>query len=203
MTPTQASVNVGDRFKSTQKKDRGRTIEIVRDHGGYYTVSNVLTSRRTVVNGETLAKNYERAAQSSSRRRVMRGGVRSDGTVPQPRKAALPALNDRQREVLRIVKGKFSDFNRRQQHFYLGGGMSTTHVVQAVMADQSKIYLFWPRELIERRSNGGITYRLADKCFERAQNAIRDALKELERKGYLEKLGNTDERRWKPTYIDS
>jgi hypothetical protein len=41
---------------------------------------------------------------------------------------------------------------------------------------------------------------LEDRVFYRIQQAMREVLNQLHAKGHLEKIGNTDERRWKPTY---
>lgn len=195
MTPTQAFVNVGDRFRSIQKKDRGRTIEVVSDHGnGYYTVRNVVTGRRTDVNGETLAKNYERAA-------------RRDRTGPAPRRQparkSTPPLNEREAYLIKLIKQKFSEFHQRGQHLYIGAGMSTTHVAWSMFKDADSVQLFWPKALIQERFGGGRTYVMQGDFGKRVDEAIRNTLAGLEKKGLLEKVGNTDERRWKPTYIDS
>ena len=118
-----------------------------------------------------------------------------------PTKTAKPLRTERQEELLRVIKEEFSQFHHRQAHFYLGGGMSTSHVLVKGLADPKTIKIFWPKELV-RYEGLRTTYVLEDKVFYRIQQAMREVLIQLEEKGHLEKLGNTDERRWKPTYAD-
>ena len=108
-------------------------------------------------------------------------------------------LTERESALLRIIKSKFSDFHRRQQHFYLLQGMSTTHVGWSMFADAQSVKLFWPKDLIQEKPYGrGTTYIMQGEFGRRIQATVTDTLKTLHQKGYLEKLGNSDERRWKP-----
>jgi hypothetical protein len=119
-----------------------------------------------------------------------------------PTTVAKALRTDRQQELLRVIKEEFSQFHHRQAHFYLGGGMSTSHILVKALADPKTIKIFWPKELVHERYGAGTTYVLEDKVFYRIQQAMREVLGQLHEKGHLEKLGNTDERRWKPTYAD-
>lgn len=157
-----------------------------------YRVVNTASGKRTTLKWQTIQKEWAVTSQAPAER------VAPKAKKPKP--VAAPLTSDRQRTVLRVIKKKFSDFQKRQQHFYLGAGMTTTHAVVAVMADVDDIHLFWPSELVKNKTFGGHTYVLEKDVFRRVQDRILRTMNELEKSGHLEKVGNTDERRWKPTY---
>jgi hypothetical protein len=107
--------------------------------------------------------------------------------------------SDRERVLMEVTLAKFADFAKREQHEYLLNGMSTSHVVVSVMKRfNDHLTKFWPAELIRHRIGYALTYQLEDDVFERVQTNIRNSLDKLAKAGYLEKVGNEDERRWKP-----
>jgi hypothetical protein len=203
MTTAQVTnLQAGDVLESVQSRDRGRRVRVVGPKGSHaFTVENIATGKRTDVGTGTLRRSYRllpfespirTAAKQASRRNSSRRAAKS-----------APRLNtERQRELHRILKDKFAEYGRRGQHFYLGGGMSTTHVVVAVMQDIDALQIFWPPELTTSHGLfGGNTYALKDKngksALIRVQSRIRESLNELADLGALEKVGNSDERRWK------
>jgi hypothetical protein len=193
-------VQVGTHLKPKARWDKREVIvEVVPADGRYgrYTVKNTATGRITKLKRETIAEKWNVVRSG--------GGVKTgrfSAKAPEPKKSTHvpPPSTERERELLRIIKAKFSDFNRRQQHFYIGGGMSTSHIVLKVLEDIKQIEAFWPAEHVRKSWAGGVSYVLADDVFKKVQNAIRDTLNSLYKKSHLEKIGNSDERRWKPTY---
>lgn len=173
---------------STNSKDRGRRVRVTRLLGNYVELENLETGRKSRALRATVQKNYRPAA--TTQRATPTASTKTAKTIRHPRQQAL----------LRIIKRKFSDFQKRQQHYYLGGGMSTTHVVTAVISDIEDLKLFWPKELIKTSFLGGQSYVLADDAMRRVQSTINRTLNDLADAGHLEKVGNNDERRWKPTY---
>lgn len=119
-------------------------------------------------------------------------------TKEKPTAETLTFKNDKQRELMRVILKDFLEYTKRDAHYYLGNGMSTSHiVVHALLQDFTTLAVFWPPELVHPRI-GGVTYELADDVMRRAQNDVRKTLDELTKLGYIEKIGNTDERRWRP-----
>jgi hypothetical protein len=59
---------------------------------------------------------------------------------------------------------------------------------------------FWPTEMVDdsRRGGYGTIYMMDEKTMTKVQTNIRTTLDKLATLGYLEKIGNDDERRWKP-----
>ena len=127
------------------------------------------------------------------------GRSEGDGTL---KRTAQALTTTRQEALLRVVKQMFSDFHQRQAHYYLGNGASTSHIIVHVIQDFETLRIFWPEELVSSKVFGGTTYGLESDTLYRVQQRVRDVLKQLEAKGHLEKIGNTDERRWKPTYAE-
>lgn len=193
---TTTTLSVGTVLESTDRRDNGRRVRIKRVLGSYYELENVETGRRTRVRIANVGKKYRQVTASVAT-------TRTSAPTSSSKKAS-PLRSDRQRTALRVIKAKFSDFNKRQQHFYLGGGMSTTHVVTSIIADINDLHLFWPKELIRNKGLfGGHTYVLESDVMRRVQSSINRTLNELADLGHLEKVGNSDERRWKPTYAET
>lgn len=116
----------------------------------------------------------------------------------------MPLTTDRQRELLRIVEKKFGEFAQRNQQYYPLLGMSTHHIVNAVIADIQALRIFWPKDRIRDHGPlGGVSYMLEDDVMEKAQDAVRATLVQLAEKNYLERVGNENERRWRPLGIVS
>lgn len=186
------NLKVGARLRGRTPRDSRRVVKVVEQlpASGRFLVENVTTGRQTELSAGTIAKNW----------RVVEEPIQPETVGKRKRRTANPHLTTRESELLRIIKAKFSDFNQRQQHFYIGGGMSTSHIVLKVLEDVEQIHAFWPKEHIRRGTLGTISYVLAADVFKKVQDRIRDTLKSLEEKGHLEKIGNTDERRWRPTY---
>lgn len=168
---------------------RVRIVDIYRT-SGRLEVKNTKTGRMSTMSQDNARKKY----------RVEGDNIGGPAPSRTSSKTLPPLTTEREKAIMRIVKKKFSDFHQRGQSYYLGAGMSTTHVVTALMADINDIGLFWPSELVNRRFGGGTTYTLERDVFKRVQSRVSETLKQLETKGYLEKCGNSDERRWKPTY---
>ena len=113
--------------------------------------------------------------------------------------AKLEKLSGSQREIMRVILNAFKDFEDRKQHHYILNGMSTSHItVHAVLKDLAAIHIFWPKNQIVDHPGGGHTYQLSDDVGSKVQSTIRSDLDKLANKGLLDKVGNEDERRWKP-----
>jgi hypothetical protein len=182
----------GTVLESCDARSRGKRVKVAKHLGGdRYRLENVETGRISTVSTSTLQTKYRHIRASTPDRR---GLPERRTTRPQP------VLNERQEVLLNIVKQAFSDFHKRGQHFYLGGGISTSHAVVKVIADIDALQIFWPAELVKKSVFGGHSYQLAPDVMRRVQDRIRDTLKQLHDRGLLEKVGNTDERRWKPVY---
>lgn len=104
----------------------------------------------------------------------------------------------RQRELMRIILEAFAEYRRREQHFYKLQGMSTSHIVVHAIQDFATLRAFWPKDLVSTSGTGGQLYALEEDTLYKVQNAVRDSVKQLMERGYMEKLGNEDERRWRP-----
>lgn len=193
----------GDILESTDPRDKGRRVRIqdVHDVGGSYgrrrfTVRNVKTGRKTILKERTVREKYRLAQRGDQHPEPAK-----KSTGPKPTTTQRAPLKPSEQTLLDILEAKFTQYRTRGQHYYLGGGMSTSHIVVSVMANIDNIHVFWPQELIQRHGplrGGGVTYRLETDVFKRVQDKIRRTLDELVQKGYVEKIGNTDERRWRP-----
>ena len=110
-----------------------------------------------------------------------------------------PLTTERQKELMRVINECFGEFAKRQQHYYGLDGMSTHHVTLHAIQDFTTLRAFWPSDLVERNTRTGQTvYLLEEKTMSKVQSAVRDALVQLQEKGWVERLGNEHERRWRP-----
>lgn len=109
--------------------------------------------------------------------------------------AATKLRTDRQRVILDLLNSDYQTYKSREQHHYVLNGMSTSHIALHALKEPGVLLEFWPANRFDR--NGNI-YDLA-RTIERTQDAIRDSLKQLVTLGYVEKMGNEHERRWRPT----
>ena len=121
-------------------------------------------------------------------------------TVATPSSAAdLVFSNEKQREVMRLVLKHFKEFREREQHHFLLNGMATTHVMKDAVESDVALKAFWPRHLVEHRPlEGRTTYLIEEGVFSKVNSGVRDVLDQLAKKGYLDKIGNEHERRWRP-----
>lgn len=108
-----------------------------------------------------------------------------------------PLTTERQRELLRVIEQCFDDFYKRNQSYYTLDGMTTAHITLHAIADFKTLQAFWPSRLVDRMY-GSVIYRLEDTTMSSVQSAVRDCLSQLLDKGYIERLGNEHERRWRP-----
>lgn len=119
-------------------------------------------------------------------------------TTAAPSSAAdLKFSNEKQREVMRLVLLHFEEFRKRGAHQFLLNGMSTTHVMKDAVESTVCLQAFWPKHLVTQRY-GTTIYQIEDGVFSKVNSGVRDVLDQLAKKGYLEKVGNEDERRWRP-----
>lgn len=189
---------VGKTIVSRRSPGAQRRVDKVSANGRYIeTVPVTGSGRRSTISIYNLADydvvHYVNTPASARSSRPAAKPAATAAAIP------LARLSDRERELLRIIKKKFGQFNQRQQHTYLLNGMSTTHVGWSMFADADAVRLFWPKELVRTRL-GGTTYVMEGDFGKRIQATVTETLKKLNEKGHLEKLGNKDERRWKPTY---
>lgn len=114
-----------------------------------------------------------------------------------------PLTTERQRELQRILQESFATYDERYNgpmHFYGLMGMSTDSVLRHVMeAPITALTIFWPKELIQERYNTGRTFLLEDGAMAKAMSNVRSTLDQLVDRGWVEKVGNEHERRWRPT----
>lgn len=113
-------------------------------------------------------------------------------------KEDLSFTNDAQRELMRVIFERYDEFAKRKQHYYALMGMSTHHILVKAMADFTTLYAFWPRHMVESSLRYGNIYRMEPETLGEVQSSIRAELDKLAVKGYLEKVGNEHERRWRP-----
>lgn len=114
-------------------------------------------------------------------------------------KSDLRFSTDRQRELMRVILAEFAEFEKRGQPYYGLEGMSTAHVtVEALLGDFKTLQAFWPKALVHHEADGSMGYEMREDTLRKAWNALRSTLEQLEEKGYLEKIGNENERRWRP-----
>lgn len=109
-----------------------------------------------------------------------------------------PFTTERQRELMRVIQECFDKFAQRNQSYYQLDGMTTAHVTVHAIADFTTLRAFWPQRLVEYRGIGGAIYHLEDGTMSDVQSAVRSTLEQLQAKGYIERLGNEHERRWRP-----
>ena len=108
-----------------------------------------------------------------------------------------PLTNERQKELLRVVETCFGEFERRGQEHYRLDGMTTHHVVNHAIQDFTTLHAFWPKELIRKDRLNGVIYLLDEGTISKVQSSIRDTLDQLAEKGWINKVGNKQERRWR------
>jgi hypothetical protein len=102
---------------------------------------------------------------------------------------------ERQRELLRVLEIAFTEFDKRGQTNYALNGMTTHHVVVHSIQDFTTLKAFWPSGLVTHRY-GQTIYQLDDDTMSKVRGAVTDTLNQLVEKGYVEKVGNAEERRW-------
>lgn len=110
-----------------------------------------------------------------------------------------PLTTERQRELMRVIIECFDKFKQREQHYYVLDGMSTAHVTVHAIQDFTTLKAFWPTNLVVRSLLHGTVYQLEEGTMAKVQSAVRDVLVQLCDKGWIERLGNEHERRWRPT----
>lgn len=108
-----------------------------------------------------------------------------------------PLTTERQRELVRVIDECFDNFYQRGQSYYTLDGMTTAHVTLHAIADFTTLRAFWPKRLVENSFRGTV-YHLEDDTMSHVQSAVRDSLSQLWDKGYVERMGNEHERRWRP-----
>lgn len=118
-------------------------------------------------------------------------------TAPKLTKNDVEKLNQKERELMRIVLEAFEEYRKREQHYYLLEGMSTYHISGHATEQLNTMYMFWPKNLIKQQF-GTTIYELDGTSIRKLNSAIRDTLGKLADKGFLEKIGNEHERRWRP-----
>lgn len=110
-----------------------------------------------------------------------------------------PLTTERQRELMRVIIECFDKFKKREQHHYVLDGMSTAHVTVHAIQDFTTLKAFWPNNLVVHSLLHGTVYQLEEGTMAKVQSAVRDVLVQLWDKGWIERLGNEHERRWRPT----
>lgn len=113
-------------------------------------------------------------------------------------KESLTYSSAKQRELMRVIFEAYEQFASRKQHYYPLMGMSTSHISQHAVQDFTTLHAFWPPELVESTLRYGNVYRLEPDTLSKVQTAVRAELDKLATKGYIEKVGNEHERRWRP-----
>lgn len=148
---------------------------------------------------------YNRASTATLYRRNAGGWEEVESKAPIPPKPApkpAPVFSfqtTRQRELMRVVLDRFAEFEKRQQHFYALEGMSTSHLTLKAIGDTKTLYAFWPPEHRKySRDIGGQVFLMEDDTLTRVQSEIRKDIDKLSAMGYIEKVGNEHERRWRP-----
>jgi hypothetical protein len=111
--------------------------------------------------------------------------------------AKKPLTTDRQKELLRVIESSFTEFAKRGQTYYTLDGMSTAQVTLHAIQDFETLQAFWPTELVRWDTRNGKVYQLNDDTMSKVQSSVRDSLKQLSEKGWIEQAGNIDERRWR------
>lgn len=114
-----------------------------------------------------------------------------------------PLTTERQKELWRVINDCYDEYDKRGQHQYKLNGMTTAHVTLHAIGDFTTLKVFWPAELVQTvrggyYSGGSTTYLLENDTITKVQSSIRSALDQLADKGYIEKTGNLEERRWLP-----
>jgi uncharacterized heparinase superfamily protein len=108
-----------------------------------------------------------------------------------------PLTTDRQKELLRVLNDSFTAFAKRGQQYYALDGMSTHHIVVHAIQDFTTLREFWPTELVEKGYGARVVYGMQDDTLSKVQSAVRESLKQLAEKGWVEQAGNEHERRWR------
>jgi hypothetical protein len=112
-----------------------------------------------------------------------------------PVKKAL--TTERQSELNRVILECFDEFDRRGQSYYGLDGMTTAHITVHAIQDFTTLKAFWPKDLVQHRL-GQTVYCLEDDTMSKVQSAVRSSLEQLVEKGWVERIGNEHERRWRP-----
>lgn len=111
----------------------------------------------------------------------------------------LSFTHPRQRELMRVLLKKMADYQKRGQTHFTLNGMSTSHLTLKCIEDRDTLYSFWPAEHTQfNRELGANVYMISDDTMTKLQSTIRDDIKKLARKGYIEEMGNENERRYRP-----
>jgi hypothetical protein len=109
-----------------------------------------------------------------------------------------PLKTERQKALWNLLSRDFSELRRRDAQFYLLNGMSTSHITLHVMrgGDAAALAAFWtpPKSRAASTLQKDLPKSITD-----AQNAIRTTLSQLASRGYVDTLGNEQERRWRPS----
>ena len=110
----------------------------------------------------------------------------------------LKFTHPRQRELMRVLLKKMSDYQKRGQTHFTLNGMSTSHLTLKCIEDHETLHAFWPEEETQRDARYGTVYMMGDETMTKVQSKIRDEIKKLAGKGYIEEMGNENERRYRP-----
>lgn len=117
---------------------------------------------------------------------------------PEPPKPVLRFDSPQQKAVMRVLLDRFSKFEQRKQTHYLINGMSTSHLALHVIDDKETIHAFWPTEAQRHDFRNGNVYMLEDGVITKMQSSVRKEIEKLVTRGYIERMGNEHERRWRP-----
>lgn len=99
---------------------------------------------------------------------------------------------------MRVVLDRFAEFDKRGQAYYGLEGMSTSHLTLKAIGDLKTLHAFWPGDQVSYDLKHGNLYMLADDTLTKVQSNVRTEIEKLEKRGYIERLGNEHERRWRP-----
>lgn len=111
----------------------------------------------------------------------------------------LSFTHPRQKELMRVLLKKMSDYQKRGQTHFTLNGMSTSHLTLKCIEDHQTMFAFWPAENTQwNHELGDNVHMIDDGTMTKLQSTIRDDIKKLVRKGYIEEMGNENERRYRP-----
>ena len=120
-------------------------------------------------------------------------------TVRKLTTSDLKFTHPRQEHLMRVLRKKTAEYQKRGQTHYTLNGMSTSHLVLKCLEDADTMYSFWPTS--DQQWNNEIQqtlYRIGDGTMTKVQSKIRDEIKKLVAQGYIEEMGNENERRYRP-----
>jgi hypothetical protein len=122
--------------------------------------------------------------------------------MPATKKPAMKAEDlkfntERQRLLMKQVLDDMQEYRDTDRTYYTVNGMSTHHIVNHAIRDTKVLTAFWPAKNI-RKTPQSLSYELVPGVMGKCQDALRDTLKQLAKKGYIEQMGNEHERRYKP-----